>query len=144
MSYEPLAPPPARRRPAHLFLAACGLSAVLFLWQLHPSTPSLALPSAFRSSDLAGIVVQDEAGITSDSSSSAVDLSHPFTLPPTLVGPRPRFAPSGRSQYTSCSVDELLSALTTAKIRPDGASMFPNFTQPESVDLRPLEWSFDL
>ncbi|BGP17653.1 hypothetical protein JCM10213_001306 [Rhodosporidiobolus nylandii] len=66
----------------------------------------------------------------------------PRTLHPTLVAPRPFYAPDGRALYTSCTADELLASLKTAQIRPDGASRFPNFTTPEDVTLRPLEWSF--
>ncbi|GAA5898487.1 hypothetical protein JCM6882_007794 [Rhodosporidiobolus microsporus] len=77
------------------------------------------------------------------SSSSAVPLSSPHALHPTLVGPRASSAPEGKALYTSCTADELLGSLRTAKIREDGLSRFPNFTKPESIALAPFEWSYD-
>ncbi|GAA6034710.1 hypothetical protein JCM8097_001134 [Rhodosporidiobolus ruineniae] len=68
----------------------------------------------------------------------------PLRLHPTLVGPRPSTAPSGRSLYTACTADELLHALKGAVIRPDGASRVANTTKPESVELKPVRFSFDL
>ncbi|GAA5867937.1 hypothetical protein JCM8547_003419 [Rhodosporidiobolus lusitaniae] len=79
-------------------------------------------------------------------SSSSPSSSHatPHTIHPTLVGPRPVSAPSGKALYSSCTADELLGSLAKAVVRPDGASRFPNFTKPESVALPEFEWSFDL
>ncbi|GAA5825057.1 hypothetical protein JCM11251_006079 [Rhodosporidiobolus azoricus] len=80
---------------------------------------------------------------SASTSSSAASLSSPHALHPTLVGPRASSAPSGRSLYTSCSSDDLLASLRTAKIREDGLSRFPNFTKPESVALPEFKWSYD-
>lgn len=74
------------------------------------------------------------------SSSRAV----PNVYHPTLVGPRSRFAADGSSTTAQCSTDELLEAIKGAKVRPDGASTHPNFGQPKTVELEPIEWSFDL
>ncbi|GAA5972117.1 hypothetical protein JCM11641_002504 [Rhodosporidiobolus odoratus] len=78
------------------------------------------------------------------SSSSSSALSTPRPLHPTLVGPRTNTASDGKALYTSCTADELLASLKTAQIREDGASRFPNFTQPHEVALEPIQWSFEL
>ncbi|GAA6015776.1 hypothetical protein JCM10207_008791 [Rhodosporidiobolus poonsookiae] len=77
-------------------------------------------------------------------STASTPLSTPRKLHPTLVGPRPSTARDGKALYTSCTADELLAAIKTAQIKPDGASLFPNFTKPESVAMAPIEWSFEL
>ncbi|GAA5917148.1 hypothetical protein JCM6882_003270 [Rhodosporidiobolus microsporus] len=68
----------------------------------------------------------------------------PLTLHPTLVGPRPSTAPDGKPLYTQCTADELLLAVKNTVVREDGASRFPNATKQESVEIKPLVWSFDL
>lgn len=68
----------------------------------------------------------------------------PAPYHPTLVGPRSCFAAHGLSTSTSCATDDLLEAIKGAKVRPDGASTHPDFSQPKEVELRPIEWSFDL
>ncbi|GAA6015772.1 hypothetical protein JCM10207_008790 [Rhodosporidiobolus poonsookiae] len=134
MSYELLSPTTQPRRRSPALLAVGGAAAVLLFWLVAPfDSPSIpyTLPS-FRGSTLAA------------NASLAVESAAPATLHPTLVGPRPRFAPSGKPLYTSCTTDELLSAVAQATVRPDGASRFPNFTKPEDVALPSFEWSFDL
>lgn len=67
----------------------------------------------------------------------------PITL--MQVGPRPRFAPNGRSPSQSCSYDGLLKAIKGARYRDDAPSARPvNMSRVDDVTLRPIEWSFDL
>ncbi|GAA5941972.1 hypothetical protein JCM3775_004303 [Rhodotorula graminis] len=79
----------------------------------------------------------------STSTSRGSSRGAPKAYHPTLVGPRRRAA-DGLSTSTSCSTDDLLEAIKGAKVRPDGASTHPDFSEPKDVELVPIEWSFDL
>ncbi|GAA5999599.1 uncharacterized protein JCM10292_004261 [Rhodotorula paludigena] len=74
---------------------------------------------------------------------ASASLSTPHAYHPTLVGPRPRFNPSGRPTYEACSTEELLAAIKGAKVRPDGASTQVDFSEVTETEVQPIEWSFD-
>ncbi|GAA5907888.1 hypothetical protein JCM8208_001977 [Rhodotorula glutinis] len=82
----------------------------------------------------------------SHSSSAARGSSRgtPAAYHPTLVGPRTRFAAQGRPTSTSCSTDDFLQAIKGAQVQPNGTSTHPDFSQPQEVELLPIDWSFDL
>ncbi|BGP41395.1 hypothetical protein JCM10449v2_005373 [Rhodotorula kratochvilovae] len=121
---EPAYPP---RRQLRYFLILLALSLATLLRVCTSSSSSTSFSRAFSSAP-----------------SSSPARGTPHTYHPTLVGPRARFAANGSTTSTSCSTDELLTAIKGAKVRPDGASTHPDFGQPTSVELEPIEWSFDL
>ncbi|GAA5919419.1 hypothetical protein JCM6882_006017 [Rhodosporidiobolus microsporus] len=121
------------RRQMRYTLVLLGVFLVVFLRTFSSSSSS---PSSFASA---------WSSFPSLSSSSHSAAPAPHLLPPTLVGPRPSTAPSGLPLFsTPCTADELLLAVQRAVVRPDGASRTPNATKQESVELKPLRWSFDL
>ncbi|GAA5982904.1 hypothetical protein JCM11641_002622 [Rhodosporidiobolus odoratus] len=62
-----------------------------------------------------------------------------------LIEPSSLYSAAANCAISStCTADELLLSIKGAVIRPNGASRFPNNTRQESVELKPLVWSFDL